>query len=99
MLFSTAAIAGSDGGKTGVDSAPLGVASKTSNFLTAAAASGMTQIGAAKILFGRATRRKSGSSIRWCATSQTSEELKGLVSSGGVKATLPCDVARFVAEN
>ena len=67
MLFSSAAIAEFVGEKTGVNSV-LGVAPKTSDFVTEAAESDMTEIELPRPLFRRVTRKKNSSPIRWCAT-------------------------------
>jgi putative membrane protein len=89
MLFSTAAIAESVGEKTGVNSV-LGVAPKTSDFVTEAAESDMTEIAAAKIALQKGdAEEKQFADQMMRDHSQTSEELKGMVSSGGVEAALP----------
>ena len=89
MLFSTVAIAESVGEKTGVNSV-LGVAPKTSDFVTEAAESDMTEIAAAKIALQKGDAEEKQFADQMVRDhSQTSEELKGLVSSGSVEATLP----------
>ena len=89
MLFSTAAVAQSAGEKTGVNSV-LGVAPKTSDFVTEAAESDMTEIAAAKIALQKGDAEEKQFADQMVRDhSQTSEELKGLVSSGSVEATLP----------
>ena len=89
MLFSTAAVAQSAGEKTGVNSV-LGVAPKTSDFVTEVAESDMTEIAAAKIALQKGDAEEKQFADQMVRDhSQTSEELKGLVSSGSVEATLP----------
>ena len=89
MLFSTAAFAQSAGEKTGVNSV-LGVAPKTSDFVTEVAESDMTEIAAAKIALQKGDAEEKQFADQMVRDhSQTSEELKGLVSSGSVAATLP----------
>ena len=89
MLFATAAVAQSAGEKTGVNSV-LGVAPKTSDFVTEVAKSDMTEIAAAKIALQKGDAEEKQFADQMVRDhSQTSEELKGLVSSGSVEATLP----------
>jgi putative membrane protein len=89
MLFSTAAVAQSVSEKTGVNSV-LGVAPKTPDFVTEAAESDMTEIAAAKIALQKGDADEKQFADQMVHDhSQTSEELKGLVSSGGVEAALP----------
>ena len=89
MLFSTAAFAQSAGEKTGVNSV-LGVTPKTSDFVTEVAESDMTEIAAAKIALQKGDAEEKQFADQMVRDhSQTSEELKGLVSSGSVEATLP----------
>ena len=75
--------------KTGVNSA-LGIAPKTQDFVTEAAVSDMTEIAAAKI----ALQKGDGDEKQFADQmvkdhTQTSTELKALVSGGDVQATLP----------
>jgi putative membrane protein len=88
-LASTAAAAESVGEKTGVNSA-LGVAPKTADFVTEAAVSDMTEIAAARIALqkGDADEKQFADQMVRDHT-QTSDELKGLVSGGDVLAALP----------
>lgn len=88
-LASTAASAQSTMEKTGVNSA-LGVAPKTQDFVTEAAVSDMMEIAAAKIALqkGDADEKQFADQMVKDHT-QTSTELKALVSSGDVQATLP----------
>jgi putative membrane protein len=88
-LASPAAAAESITEKTGVNSA-LGVAPKTQDFVTEAAVSDMTEIAAAKIalLKGDGDEKQFADQMVKDHT-QTSTELKALVSSGDVQATLP----------
>lgn len=89
MLMSTAAVAQSVSEKSGVNSV-LGGAPETSNFVTKAAESDMTEIAAAKIALQKGDAEEKQFAVQMVRDhSQTSEELKGLVSSGGVEASLP----------
>jgi putative membrane protein len=88
-LASSAAAAETVTEKTGVNSA-LGIAPKTQDFVTEAAVSDMTEIAAANI----ALQKGDGDEKRFADQmvkdhTQTSTELKALVSGGGVQATLP----------
>jgi putative membrane protein len=88
-LASTAAAAETVTEKTGVNSA-LGIAPKTQDFVTEAAGSDMTEIAAAKI----ALQKGDGDEKQFADQmvkdhTQTSTELKALVSEGDVQATLP----------
>jgi len=88
-LGSTAAAAETAAEKTGVNSA-LGIAPKTQDFVTEAAVSDMTEIAAAKI----ALQKGDGDEKQFADQmvkdhTQTSTELKALVSGGDVQATLP----------
>jgi putative membrane protein len=88
-LASTAAAAETMTEKTGINSA-LGVAPKTEDFVTEAAVSDMTEIAAAKIALekGDADEKQFADQMARDHT-QTSTELKALISSGDVQATLP----------
>jgi putative membrane protein len=88
-LASTAAAAETMTEKTGINSA-LGVAPKTDDFVTEAAVSDMTEIAAAKIALekGDAEEKQFADQMVKDHT-QTSTELKALVSGGEVHATLP----------
>jgi putative membrane protein len=88
-LASTAAAAETVTEKTGINSA-LGVAPKTEDFVTEAAVSDMTEIAAAKIALekGDADEKQFADQMVKDHT-QTSTELKALVSDRGVQATLP----------
>jgi putative membrane protein len=88
-LVSTTAFAETVAEKSGVNSA-LGIAPKTQDFVTEAAVSDMTEIAAAKIALekGDADEKQFADQMVKDHT-QTSTELKGLVSSGDVEATLP----------
>ena len=88
-LASTAAAAETVTEKTGVNSA-LGIAPKTQDFVTEAAVSDMTEIAAAKV----ALQKGDGDEKQFADQmvkdhTQTSTELKALVSGGDVQATLP----------
>ena len=67
MLFSSAAIAEFVGEKTGVNSV-LGVAPKTSDFVTEAAESDMTEIAAAKIALQKGDEEEKQFADQMCAT-------------------------------
>jgi len=88
-LVSSAAFAQSVGEKTGVNST-LGIAPATADFVKEAATSDMTEIAAAKIALekGNADEKKFAQQMVTDHT-KTSSELKELVSSGAIKATLP----------
>src|SRR3984957_7516411 len=89
VTFSTAAVAQSVGEETGVNSV-LGVAPKTSDFVTEAAESDMTEIAAGKIALQKGDAEEKQFADQMVRNhSETSKELKGLVSSGGVEASLP----------
>jgi putative membrane protein len=77
------------GEKTGVNST-LGIAPATADFVKEAATSDMTEIAAAKIALekGNADEKKFAQQMVTDHT-KTSSELKELVSSGAMKATLP----------
>jgi putative membrane protein len=88
-LVSTTAFAETVAEKSGVNSA-LGIAPKTQDFVTEAAVSDMTEIALAKIALekGDADEKQFADQMVKDHT-QTSAELKGLVSSGDVQAKLP----------
>src|ERR1700744_625798 len=88
-LASTAAAAETMTEKTGINS-HLGVAPKTEDFVTEAAVSDMTEIAAAKIALqkGDAEEKQFADQMVKDHT-QTSSELKSLVSRGDVQATVP----------
>ena len=66
------------------------MAPKTADFVTEAAVSDMTEIAAAKIALQKGDAEEKQFADQMVRDhSQTSEELKGLVSSGSVEATLP----------
>jgi putative membrane protein len=88
-LASTAAAAETAAEKTGVNSA-LGIAPKTQDFVTEAAVSDMTEIAAAKVALQKGDRDEKQFADQMVKDhTQTSTELKALVSSGDVQATLP----------
>jgi len=88
-LVSSAAFAQSVGEKTGVNST-LGIAPTTADFVKEAATSDMTEIAAAKIALEKGNAaEKSFANQMVTDHTKTSSELKELVSSGAVKATLP----------
>ena len=89
LLCSSAALAQSVGEKTGVNST-LGISPSTQDFVKEAAISDMMEIESSKIAQqkGNADEKKfAGQMI--ADHSKTSSELKGLVTSGDVKAELP----------
>jgi len=88
-MVSSAALAQSVSEKTGVNST-LGIAPTTADFVKEAATSDMTEIAAAKVALekGNAAEKQFANQMVTDHT-KTSSELKGLVSSGEVKATLP----------
>src|SRR4051795_2719099 len=89
LLCSSAALAQSVGEKTGVNST-LGISPTTQDFVKEAAISDMMEIESSKIAQqkGNADEKKfAGQMI--ADHSKTSSELKGLVTSGEVKAELP----------
>jgi putative membrane protein len=77
------------GEKTGVNST-LGISPTTQDFVTEAANSDMLEIAAAKVAEekGNADEKKFAEAMTTDHT-QTSRDLKGLVDSGDVKATIP----------
>lgn len=89
LLLSSAALAQSTTEKTGINSA-LGVSPSTADFVSEAANSDMLEIGAAKIAEekGNAEEKKFAKEMI-TDHSKTTSELKGLVTSGEVKAELP----------
>jgi putative membrane protein len=89
LLAPLAAHGESIGEKTGVDSA-LGLSPSTQDFVTEAANSDMLEIGAAKLAEqkGDPDEKKFAAQMITDHT-KTSEDLKGLVDGGEVKATLP----------
>jgi putative membrane protein len=89
LLCSSAALAQSVGEKTGVNST-LGIAPTTQDFIKEAAISDMLEIESSKIAQqkGNAEEKKFAGQMIADHT-KTSSELKGLVSSGDVKAELP----------
>ena len=88
-LVSSAAFAQSVGEKTGVNST-LGIAPTTADFVKEAATSDMTETAAAKIALEKGNAaEKSFANQMVTDHTKTSSELKELVSSGAVKATLP----------
>jgi putative membrane protein len=88
-LMSSSAFAQSAGEKTGVNST-LGIAPTTADFVKEAVVSDMTEIAAAKIALekGNPEEKKFAEQMITDHT-KTSTELKGLVSSGAVKAEIP----------
>jgi putative membrane protein len=89
LLFSSAAFGQSVGEKTGVNST-LGISPTTQDFVKEAAISDMMEIESSKIAQqkGNAEEKKFAGQMIADHT-RTSSELKGLVSSGDVKAELP----------
>jgi putative membrane protein len=89
VLLAAPALAQSVGEKTGVNST-LGIAPTTADFVKEAAISDMFEIGSSKLAQdkGNAQEKSFGSQMITDHT-KTTTELKGLVSSGKVKADLP----------
>jgi putative membrane protein len=92
VLLSSAAFAQSVGEKTGVNSA-LGISPTTADFVKEAAMSDMLEIESSKIAQqkGNADEKKFAGQMITDHT-KTSSELKGLVSSGDVKAEIPASL-------
>ena len=90
LLFATAAFAQSGPEKTGVNSA-LGIAPKTEDFVTIAAQSDMLEIESSKLALQKADNNKTKQFAEKMIKdhTDTSAELKGLVSSGKVKVNAP----------
>jgi putative membrane protein len=89
VLLAAPALAQSVGEKTGVNST-LGIAPTTADFVKEAAISDMFEIGSSKLAQdkGNAEEKSFGSQMITDHT-KTTAELKGLVSSGKVKADVP----------
>jgi putative membrane protein len=89
LLLAGPALAQSVGEKTGVNST-LGIAPTTADFVKEAAISDMFEIGSSKLAQdkGNAQEKSFGSQMITDHT-KTTTELKGLVSSGKVKADVP----------
>lgn len=89
LLFAGSASAQSAGEKTGINSA-LGISPATADFIKEVATSDMFEIESSQLaqLKGNA-RQKTFASQMVTDHTKTSNELKGLVSSGKVKAELP----------
>ena len=89
LAMATAVSAQSVGEKTGVNSA-LGISPTTADFVKEAATSDMVEIAAAKIAAdkGNAEEKKFAGQMITDHT-KTSADLKGLVSSGDLKADIP----------
>ena len=88
-LFAYAANAQGVGEKTGVNSA-FGVSPSTQDFVTQAAVSDMFEIESSKLAQQRADAKSKEFAAKMIKDhTETSTELKGLVASGKVKATIP----------
>jgi putative membrane protein len=89
LLVSSAALAQSVGEKTGVNSS-LGISPTTADFVKEAAISDVVEIESSKIAQqkGNAAEKKFAAQMITDHT-KTSSELKGLISSGDVKAEIP----------
>jgi putative membrane protein len=89
LLLAPAAFAQSLGEKTGVNST-LGITPTTADFVTEAGNSDILELAAAKIAAdkGNADEKKFAEQMTTDHT-QTSKDLKGMVDSGDVKATIP----------
>jgi putative membrane protein len=89
VLFAAPALAQSVGEKTGVNST-LGIAPTTADFVKEAAISDMFEIDSSKLAQDKGNApEKSFASQMITDHTKTTTELKGLVSSGKVKADLP----------
>jgi putative membrane protein len=89
LLFASPVLAQSVGEKTGVDSA-LGIAPSTADFVKEVAISDMFEIASNKLAQDKGNApEKSFASEMVTDHTKTSTELKGLVSSGKVKADVP----------
>jgi putative membrane protein len=89
LLFAHAVFAQSIGEKTGVNSA-LGISPTTQDFVNEAATSDMLEIAAAKVAqeMGNAEEKKFAEQMI-TDHSKTTDDIKGMVASGEVKAELP----------
>ena len=89
LLLTPLAFAQSVGEKTGVNST-LGISPTTQDFVTEAANSDILELAAAKLAEGKgnADEKKFAEQMTTDHT-KTSKDLKGLVDSGDVKATIP----------
>ncbi|TWF43363.1 DUF4142 domain-containing protein [Neorhizobium alkalisoli] len=89
LLFASPVLAQSAAEKTGVNSV-LGVAPKTEDFVAEAATSDMFEIESSKLALERSDAATKTFAQQMIADHEkTTGELKGLVSSGKVKATIP----------
>jgi putative membrane protein len=89
LLCAAPVFAQSMGEKTGVNSA-LGIAPKTQDFVTQAAISDMFEIESSKLAQTKANEKSKTFAAKMIEDhTKTSTELKGLVSSGKVKAQIP----------
>jgi putative membrane protein len=92
MLMATSAWAQSATEKTGVNSM-LGIASSTADFVKEAATSDMFEIASSKLALERSDEATKAFAKQMIQDHEkTTADLKGLVSSGKVKATLPADM-------
>jgi putative membrane protein len=93
IALATPAMAQSMGEKTGVNSA-LGVTPKTEDFVKEAAVSDMFEIESSKLAQQKAQNADIKSFAGQMVTDhgKTTADLKGMVSGGKVKATLPTDM-------
>jgi putative membrane protein len=92
LLFAPAVFAQSIGEKTGVNSA-LGISPTTQDFVKEAATSDMLELAAAKVAQekGNAEEKKFAEQMI-TDHSKTTDDIKGMVTSGEVKAELPTDL-------
>lgn len=90
VLFASPVLAQSAAEKTGVNSV-MGVAPKTEDFVTEAAAGDMFEIESSKLVVERSqdSATKSFAQQMIADHTKTSDELKTLVTGGKVKATIP----------
>jgi putative membrane protein len=89
LVLTPLAFAESVGEKTGVNST-LGISPTTQDFVTEAANSDMLELAAAKLAEGKGNAEEKKFAEQMITDhTQTSKDLKGLIGSGDVKATIP----------
>ncbi len=93
IALSSPVLAQSAAEKTGVNSV-MGVAPKTEDFVTEAASSDMFEIEASKLALERSQDTATRSFAQQMITdhTKTSEELKAMITSGKIKATVPASM-------
>ncbi|RDJ03274.1 DUF4142 domain-containing protein [Rhizobium grahamii] len=94
IVLASSAFGQSAAEKTGVNSL-IGVAPKTEDFVTEAAASDMFEIASSKLALKRSDDATKTFARQMITDHQkTTEEIKALVSAGKVKATIPTDMSK-----